>query len=207
MVIIDEKFMINVGRRLRKLREDKGFTRNQVVDILSKTFRWDIDEKSIRRHEKGEHLPKLDSLIYIAELYDTTIDYILYGKETSDDNSYTWYDNFKRLNRLLYTMDTAIFRDERNNVCIKLLDHEANIWFNQIENLKNKKEKEPSDKITPVADLDNLFTEFKKDTTQIVPIEERRRRDFLSTKPCATITISKKNGKTYLTTEIDDCDD
>ena len=100
MIVVNDEFKTGVGKRLRKLREGQELTINEVVERLSNNYFLDVDEKSIRRYEKGEFLPKIDNLICLAELYDTTLDYIVYGKETSDDNSFTWYDNFKRLNRL-----------------------------------------------------------------------------------------------------------
>ena len=135
MTIINDDFKKNVGKRLQELREQKGLTIKDVVELLSRDYYCGIDEKSIRRYEKGDFLPKIDNLICIAELYDTTLDYIVYGKETSDDNSFTWYDNFKRLNRLLYTMQVKMLRDREkvSDVYLKLLDDEAKEWFGIIE--------------------------------------------------------------------------
>jgi transcriptional regulator with XRE-family HTH domain len=208
MIVVNDEFKTGVGKRLRKLREDQELTINEVVERLSNNYFLDVDEKSIRRYEKGEFLPKIDNLICLAELYDTTLDYIVYGKETSDDNSFTWYDNFKRLNRLLYTMQVQMLRDGEkvSDVYLKLLDGEAKEWFGRIERFIESKRliatRNERDEITGVMELDALFEDFAKDHTQLLPIEERMRRAFLAALPLATSSVKEENGETIVTTKI-----
>ena len=208
MTIINDDFKKNVGKRLQELREQKGLTIKDVVELLSRDYYCGIDEKSIRRYEKGEFLPKIDNLICFAELYGTTLDYIVYGRETSDDNSFTWYDTYKRLNRLLYTMRIQILRDKENvsDVYLKLLDDEAKEWFGRIERFIDRKrlmfDRKGIEKITDIKDLDDLFKDFKKDGTQLCSIEERARRSYLSAKPLATTTAKEENGEIVVTTRI-----
>ena len=116
MIVVNDEFKTGVGKRLRKLREGQELTINEVAERLSNNYFLDVDEKSIRRYEKGEFLPKIDNLICLAELYDTTLDYIVYGKETSDDNSFTWYDNFKRLNRLIYSLAVGFGKSSEDKI-------------------------------------------------------------------------------------------
>lgn len=208
MTNIDQEFKINVGNRLRELRENKGMTVIEVAKTLSEDYYCNIDEKSIRRYEKGDFLPKIDNLICLAELYDTTLDYIVYGKETSDDNSFTWYDNFKRLNRLLYTMQVKMLRDREkvSDVYLKLLDDEAKEWFGiierYIENRKNMFTHKGLEKEIAVKDLDTLFKEFKKDRTQLLPIEEKVRRSLVSAKPIVTTRVQEENEEITIISKI-----
>ena len=208
MTNIDEKFRIIVGVRLKKLRERTGMSPKGVSKILSERYYCDIDEKSIRRYEKGEFLPKIDNLICLAELYDTTLDYIVYGKETSDDNSFTWYDNFKRLNRLLYTMQIVPLRNKENmsEIYLKLLDDEAKEWFERIERFINNKRlmftHKGIEKITNIKDLDDLFKDFKKDETQLIPIEEKVKRSILASKPIVTTRVQEENDEITITSKI-----
>lgn len=208
MTIIDEEFKINVGNRLRELREHKGMAIKDVVKKLSGDYCCSIDEKSIRRYEKGDFLPKIDNLICIAELYDTTLDYIVYGRETSDDNSFTWYDNFKRLNRLLYTMQIRMLRDEKkiSDVYLQLVDDEAREWFGRIERfIDNKRlmfDRKGIEKIIGVRELDALFEDFEKDHTQLCPIEERIRRSLLTARPIATTAVKEEHDEIIITTKI-----
>ena len=208
MIVINDEFKTGVGKRLRKLREGQELTINEVVERLSNNYFLDVDEKSIRRYEKGEFLPKIDNLICLAELYDTTLDYIVYGKETSDDNSFTWYDNFKRLNRLLYTMQVQMLRDGEkvSDVYLKLLDGEAKEWFGRIEryieNRKNMFTHKGLEKEIAVKDLDALFKEFKKDRTQLLPIEEKVRRSLVSAKPIVTTRVQEENEEITIISKI-----
>lgn len=208
MIVINDEFKTGVGKRLRKLREGQELTINEVVERLSNNYFLDVDEKSIRRYEKGEFLPKIDNLICLAELYDTTLDYIVYGKETSDDNSFTWYDNFKRLNRLLYTMQVQMLRDGEkvSDVYLKLLDGEAKEWFGRIEryieNRKNMFTHKGLEKEIAVKDLDALFKEFKKDPTQLLPIEEKVRRSLVSAKPIVTTRVQEENEEITIISKI-----
>ena len=117
MITINEEFKSNVGERLKQLRKNNNYTIYQLLEKLQNEYFIDIDEKSIRRYEKGEFLPKIDNLICLAEIFNTTLDYIIYGKETSDDNSFTYYDNFKRLNRLIYSLSVNFLKDEVTGKC------------------------------------------------------------------------------------------
>ena len=202
MTVINDEFKKNVGKRLRKLREHHAFTINEVVEKLSNDYYFNIDEKSIRRYEKGEFLPKVDNLMILAELYDTTLDYIIYGKETSDDNSFTWYDNFKRLNRLLYTMDLKAHTDDQGKVFLEFLDDEAEVYWHRIEHYN--REKESNNKINgtfkevTINELDDLFTDYANKTEQLTPIEVRKNNALLKamqTEWVASLTVEQTNEK------------
>lgn len=202
MTVINDEFKKNVGKRLRKLREHQAFTINEVVEKLSNDYYSDIDEKSIRRYEKGEFLPKVDNLMNLAELYDTTLDYIIYGKETSDDNSFTWYDNFKRLNRLLYTMDLKVHTDDQGKVFLEFLDDEAGVYWHRIEHYN--REKESNNKINgtfkevTINELDDLFADYANKTEQLTPIEVRKNNALLKamqTEWVASLTVEQNNEK------------
>ena len=58
------------------------------------------------------------------------------------------------------------------------------------------------DEITDVRELDALFEDFAKDHTQLCPIEERRRRAFLTALPLATSSVKEENGELVITTKI-----
>ena len=207
-MIINEEFKKSVGTRLKELRNKNKLTISDLLEKLQNEHYIDFDEKSIRRYEKGDFLPKIDNLICLAELYDTTLDYIVYGKETSDDNSFTWYDNFKRLNRLLYTMQVKMLRDREkvSDVYLKLLDDEAKEWFGiivrYIENRKNMFTLKGLEKEIAVKDLDALFKEFKKDRTQLLPIEEKVRRSLVSAKPIVTTRVQEENEEITIISKI-----
>ena len=208
MTIINDDFKKNVGKRLQELREQKGLTIKDVVELLSRDYYCGIDEKSIRRYEKGDFLPKIDNLICLAELYNTTLDYIVYGKDTSDDNSFTWYDNFKRLNRLMFTMQIKLLRDKDRptDVYLQFLDNEAKEWFGRMERfIENRRlmfNNKGLEKSIDIKDLDELIEDFQTDRIQLCPIEERYRRTFLAIQPFATSIAKEENGEVVITTKI-----
>jgi transcriptional regulator with XRE-family HTH domain len=178
MIVVNDEFKTGVGKRLRKLREGQELTINEVVERLSNNYFLDVDEKSIRRYEKGDFLPKIDNLICLAELYDTTLDYIVYGKETSDDNSFTWYDNFKRLNRLIYSLAVGFGKgSEDGKIYLELWDDEAKVYYEKLQSFSTdsnyKFEHIGKDPVFSVKDLDNLFSDFKENKKQLKPNEDR----------------------------------
>ena len=178
MICIDEKFKRGVGERLKSLRKRKNLTINDLISILSKDYYTDIDEKSIRRYERGDFLPKIDNLVVLAEIYDTSLDYIVYGKETSDDNSYTWYDNFKRLNRLIYSLCVDFKKDDiTGRYYLELWEEEAKLYWEKLNSygVTNNYffEKRQIDPSFSVKELDALVEEFAKYKEQNEPTKER----------------------------------
>ena len=65
-------------RRIRDLREDHDMTQQQVADYLS------MKQPQYNRYEKGYRDIPSDVLISLADLYDTTTDFIL---ERTDDRT------------------------------------------------------------------------------------------------------------------------
>ena len=178
MTVINEEFKKNVGKRLQELRKHQNLTINEVVEKLSNDHYSDIDARSIRRYEKGEFLPKIDNLIALSELFDTTLDYIIYGKETSDDNSYTWYDNFKRLNRLIYSLCVDFKKDDiTGRYYLELWEEEAKLYWEKLNSygVTNNYffEKRQIDPSFSVKELDALVEEFAKYKEQNEPTKER----------------------------------
>lgn len=58
-------------KRIRELREDNDLTQKQVADYLK------MKQPQYNRYEKGYRDIPSDVLIALADLYKTTIDYIL----------------------------------------------------------------------------------------------------------------------------------
>jgi DNA-binding XRE family transcriptional regulator len=61
---------------LRKLRKEKGLTEEQAAKIFS------VSLKSYNAWEQGDFQPKIETLIEMANYFDTTIDYIVGREET-----------------------------------------------------------------------------------------------------------------------------
>ena len=178
MVIIDKEFKKNVGLRLKSLRKLNGLTILGLIDKLQSDYFIDVDEKSIRRYETGEFLPKIDNLICLSDLFSVSIDYLLFGKETSDDNSCTYYDNFKRLNRLIYSLSAKLVENEATGrYYLELWEEEFKLYWERINNFGVEKnyfyEKRDELPVFTLKDLDNLFIDFIKYKEQLTPTKER----------------------------------
>ena len=72
--------MNNYYRRLKDLREDHDFTQKYVADFLS------MKQPQYSRYERGLRDLPTDILIQLAQLYNTSTDYIL-GR-TNDPKPY-----------------------------------------------------------------------------------------------------------------------
>lgn len=60
-----------LSERLKQLRKEKGYTQNQVAIYC------DITEKTYQNYELMTREPKIEILIRIADLFGTTIDYLV----------------------------------------------------------------------------------------------------------------------------------
>ena len=183
MVIIDKKFKKDIGERLRNLRKSKNKTLLDIVNIMSKDYLINLNEKSLRRYELGESIPKIDNLICLADYYGVNLDYLIYGIETSDDNLLNWEQSFRRLNRLIYSLVLIPFKDNDPNSSYKKYyfishDKEVSTYFDKFitffaeENFEYIKNDIPVN-IT-LKKLDNLISDsIKKDSTNIKISYER----------------------------------
>ena len=176
MTIIDDNFKIEIGERLKKLRENKKLTREKMVEILSNEYHIDIDKKSIQRYESGDFLPKIDNLICLSEFFDSSLDYIVYGKETSDDNSFTYYDTFKRLNRLVFSLSVNFFEYD-GKILLQLCDEEAKVYWERVNAYAAGKnysfDVRNGDPTINVKEIDELFSDFSAYKEQLLPNMDR----------------------------------
>lgn len=63
-----------IGRRVLELRKKRGYTQLQLA------VRIGIERKAIGRLENGESIPRTRTLMGIAKELNTSMDYILTGK-------------------------------------------------------------------------------------------------------------------------------
>ena len=178
MTNINETFLKQVGKRLQELRKSKKLTQVQLSNLLLEQYNITIDDRSISRYETGRGLPETDNLIYLADLFNTTLDYIIYGKETSDDNSFTWYDTFKRLNRLIYPLAVGLGKSSADGkIYLELWDDEWKVYYERLQSYGLDKnyafEHRGSDPSFDVKVLDELFADFINYKEQLAPTLER----------------------------------
>ena len=71
VVHMGEKEDINLGDRLRMLRQQKNLRQEQVADLIS------VSKKAVSSYELGTRQPSYEILIRFANLYRVTTDYLL----------------------------------------------------------------------------------------------------------------------------------
>jgi transcriptional regulator with XRE-family HTH domain len=66
-----------LGDRLKQARQRRHLTQVKVAELLGKTH------AAIGQWERGETVPELASLVAAAELYEVSVDWIVWGGEMS----------------------------------------------------------------------------------------------------------------------------
>ncbi|MBP2258782.1 helix-turn-helix domain-containing protein [Virgibacillus alimentarius] len=64
--------------RLENLRDQAGYSQKDVSQILR------FSDNTYGQYERGEHSPSVETFISLAQLYNTSLDYILRGKKDGD---------------------------------------------------------------------------------------------------------------------------
>ena len=62
---------VNLGQRLKELREEKGYTQQQFSDLIG------INSVTYLHYEKEQRRPSFELLADIANFYGVTVDYLL----------------------------------------------------------------------------------------------------------------------------------
>lgn len=73
------------GDRLRKLRNEAHITQARVSEILG------IEPDAYGKYERGETSPSLDTIVKLAEVYHTTLDYLVCGIEPDPSAQFSEY--------------------------------------------------------------------------------------------------------------------
>lgn len=68
-----------VGARIRKLRIEQNITQRQLAERL-----YYASERQLQRIESGETSCSVDKLMEIAQILETTTDYLLFGEQKLD---------------------------------------------------------------------------------------------------------------------------
>ena len=68
--------MSTLGTRLLELRKQKGLTQEQLAEKLN------VTNQSVSKWEKDINAPDIALLVELADLFDTSVDYLLGRKES-----------------------------------------------------------------------------------------------------------------------------
>ena len=66
------------GERIKRLREKKGYTQESFSKEIS------ISHRTYSGIESGAHSTSIETLVEIAQVLETSLDYIIMGKENND---------------------------------------------------------------------------------------------------------------------------
>ena len=68
--------VIETGRRIHALRQERGLTQEELANTLG------ITDRHIRGIESGKRNASIDLLVALANLFSVSLDYLILGKPT-----------------------------------------------------------------------------------------------------------------------------
>ena len=77
---IDGPFRQRFGTRLKALRKQQRWTQKEFAAKLG------ISVNHVSKYESGVHLPSAEKLVLLAELFNTTMDYLVFGSVDHQDH-------------------------------------------------------------------------------------------------------------------------
>lgn len=83
--------METIGERIKKLRKEKKITQKDLGIKLS------ISDAAVNLWEKDVNTPKLENIFLLADILNTTVEFLLHGKDNVDSN----VTDFRPVARLL----------------------------------------------------------------------------------------------------------
>lgn len=113
----------SIGKRIRELRTERGFTREQLAEYA------DISSDFLGVVEVGKCGMKVQNLAKLAAALNVTTDYLIYGAEPSTENA--------KIAAMLSTMT-----EEKQKQIFKLLG----VFFDTVRAEEKKPDKKPKTK-------------------------------------------------------------
>lgn len=106
-----------VGQRIRELREMRGFEQLDIANELGYK-----SQSTISKWESGVNLPTGKKLILLAEMLDTSTDYILHGKANDISPLPTPTIDFKEIAAESMSYDGMPLNDEDIDLIASILE-------------------------------------------------------------------------------------
>lgn len=102
---------MDLGKRISKLRKEKGITQAELADLLY------VTNKTVSSWESERTEPSLEILIKLSEMLDCSIGYLIYGENSKSDieteiKIKITENEYKHLD--LYMKENALFLKESN---------------------------------------------------------------------------------------------
>lgn len=70
-----------IGKRIQSRRKQLGYTQEQLADLMN------VSVQMVSNLERGNKAIRIDNLIPLSHILDVSTDYILTGKQTTEDAS------------------------------------------------------------------------------------------------------------------------
>jgi len=77
-IMQDEETRKAIGARIKTLRKQKKWTQKELAAQLGIGF------SHLNKYEGGLHIPPVDKVIQLAEIFDTTVDFLLTGDRSDE---------------------------------------------------------------------------------------------------------------------------
>ena len=71
--------LVEIGKRIQTRRKQQGLTQEQLADKM------DVSIQMVSNLERGNKAIRIDNLIKLSQTLNISTDYILTGKETTED--------------------------------------------------------------------------------------------------------------------------
>jgi transcriptional regulator with XRE-family HTH domain len=117
-IMIDNDMRKGLGQRIKQLRKQHKWTQKELAAKI------DVRFPQLNKYECGLHAPPVEKLVKIAEVFDTTVDYLLTGNRSEQRPLH----NLRLLERF---RALEAFDAEDQEALIKLID--AMIVKNKVE--------------------------------------------------------------------------
>lgn len=70
------------GKRIQLLRKQKGLSQEELADKLN------VSSNTVAKIECGLRRPSVDFIVDLVNVFDTTVDYIVFGEEIEKERDY-----------------------------------------------------------------------------------------------------------------------
>ena len=74
-----EADLSGIGKRIQNRRKQQGYTQEQLAEMMN------VSIQMVSNLERGNKAIRIDNLINLSQILDISTDYILTGKETTED--------------------------------------------------------------------------------------------------------------------------
>lgn len=164
-IVYEGEFM-EISDRLRVLREEQGYSQNDLAEKLN------ISRQSISKWELGKSTPDITYFIKLSEIYNITLDELIKGKEFQENIKDNIKNNEFKEDKVLMDNESKIYNYELEKED-EFVDH------NKIKVLNDKLEKESKGKVLGSNNMEEEILENKKKDKSFKQVLKFFKDDFV----------------------------